>query len=162
MSAVCVKMGKFELKAVQSLAAWPWVALYLLLFSHQVVSNSFSTPWTVAVQAPLSMGCPEHGREYWSELPFPSPRDLPNPGIKPESPLSPALTSGFFTTEPPGKAPDLLGYWLKTSLNLSAPIPWLWILFCYQAELFIYTHSSGQPVVQLVTILKIRGTLPTA
>ena len=89
------------------------------------MSNSFSTPWTVALQAPLSMGFPEHGQEYWSGLPFPSPRDLPNPEIKPELPPSPELTSGFFTTEPPGKPPDLLGHWLQTrgwiSLNLSAP-----------------------------------------
>jgi len=44
----------------------------------------FVTPWTVAHQAPLSM---EFSRqEYWSGLPFPSPEDLPNPGIKPRSP----------------------------------------------------------------------------
>ena len=66
-------------------------------------------------------GMPRTWTRILGELPFPSPRDLPNPGIKPESPLSPALTSGFFTTEPPGKPPDLLGYWLKTILNLSAP-----------------------------------------
>ena len=42
------------------------------------------TPWTVALQAPLSM---EFSREdYWSGLPFPSPRDLPDPGIEPEFP----------------------------------------------------------------------------
>ena len=44
----------------------------------------FSTPWTVACQAPLSMGFPR--QEYWSELPFPSPGDFPVPGIEPESP----------------------------------------------------------------------------
>ena len=38
-------------------------------------------------------------QEYWSWLPFATPGDLPNPGIEP---MSPALTSGFFTTEPPG------------------------------------------------------------
>ena len=41
----------------------------------------FVTPWTVARQAPLSMGFSR--QEYWSGLPFPSPGDLPNPGIKP-------------------------------------------------------------------------------
>ena len=41
--------------------------------------------------------------EYWSGLPFPTPRDLPNLGIKPVSLASPALAGGFFTTEPPGK-----------------------------------------------------------
>ena len=43
----------------------------------------FATPWTVAYQAPLSMGFPR--QEYWSGLPFPSPGDLPDPGIKPRS-----------------------------------------------------------------------------
>ena len=54
------------------------------------------TPWTVARQAPLSMGFPR--QEYGSELPFSSPGDLPDPGIEPTS--SP-LTGRFFTTEPP-------------------------------------------------------------
>ena len=56
-------------------------------------------PWTVARQAPLSMGFSR--QEYWSELPFPSPGDLPDSGI--ES-ASPALAGGFFTTEPTGKS----------------------------------------------------------
>ena len=68
--------------------------------SCSVVSNS-ATPWTVAHQAPLSM---EFSRqEYWSELPFPIPGDLPNLGINPASLVSPALAGRFFTTEPPGK-----------------------------------------------------------
>ena len=73
--------------------------MLLLLFSHYVMSDSFATPWTIAYQAPLSMGFPR--QEYWSVLPFPSSGDLPNPGIKP---ASPTLTVGFFTTEPSGKA----------------------------------------------------------
>ena len=44
------------------------------------------------------------GREYWSGLPFPSPGDLPYPGIEPGSPTFPALADGFFTLEPLGKA----------------------------------------------------------
>ena len=59
---------------------------------------TFVTPQTVAHQAPLSMGFPR--QEYWSGLPFPSPGDLPDPGIEP---VCPALADGFFTTEPPGK-----------------------------------------------------------
>ena len=59
---------------------------------------------TVALQASLSMGFPR--QEYWSGLPFLSPADLPDPGIEPESPKSPALAGGFFTTEPPGKPYD--------------------------------------------------------
>ena len=55
------------------------------------------TPWTVAHQAPLSMRFSR--QEYWSGFPFPSPENLPDPGIKLKSPASPALASGFFTTE---------------------------------------------------------------
>ena len=61
----------------------------------------FATPWTVAHQAPLSMGFSR--QEYWSGLPFPSPGDLPIPGIEPSSLTSPALAGVFFTTEPLGK-----------------------------------------------------------
>ena len=52
------------------------------------------TPWTIARQAPQSMRFPKQG--YWSGLPFPSPGDLPDPGIEPESLTSPALGSRFF------------------------------------------------------------------
>ena len=58
----------------------------------------FATPWTVARQAPLSMGFSR--QEYWSGLPFPSPGDLPDPGIEPGSP---ALRADALTSEPPGK-----------------------------------------------------------
>ena len=51
--------------------------------------SDFGTPWTVAHQAPLSMGF--SSQEYWSGLPFPPPGDLPNPGIEPASLISPAL-----------------------------------------------------------------------
>ena len=57
------------------------------------------TPWTVTHQAPLSM---EFSRqEYWNGLPFPSPGDLPDPGIKPRSP---ALQADSLTSDPPGRA----------------------------------------------------------
>ena len=59
-----------------------------------------ATPWTVARQAPPSMGFSR--QEYWSGAPFPSPGDLPDPGIKPVSLVSPALAGGFFTTSAPG------------------------------------------------------------
>ena len=54
------------------------------------------TPWTVAHQPPLSMGF--SGQEYWNGLPFPSPRDLPDPGVEPAFLTSPALAGEFFTT----------------------------------------------------------------
>ena len=63
------------------------------------------TPWTIAHQAPLYMGFPK--QEYWSGLPFPSPGDLPNPGIELTSLVSPALAGRLFTTEPPGKPLNL-------------------------------------------------------
>ena len=47
--------------------------------------NPFATPWTIEHQAPLSLGCPR--QEYWIGLPFPFPGTLPNPGIKPTSPV---------------------------------------------------------------------------
>ena len=50
---------------------------------------TLATPWTVASQAPLSMGFSR--QEYWSGLPFPLPGDLPDPGIEPVSPAAPAL-----------------------------------------------------------------------
>ena len=56
------------------------------------------TLWTVACQAPLSMGFSR--QEYWSGLPHPHPEDLPDPGIEPESLTSSTLAGGFFTTVP--------------------------------------------------------------
>ena len=78
---------------------WYPEELLLPLFSHSVVSDSFATPWTIAHQAPLSMGSSR--QEYRSGLPFPSPGDLSDPGIEL---MSPALAGGFSTTEPPGKS----------------------------------------------------------
>ena len=54
------------------------------MFVCSVVPNSFATQWTVASQAHLPMGFSR--QEYWSGVPFPSPGDLPNPGIEPRSP----------------------------------------------------------------------------
>ena len=80
-----------------------------------------ATPWTVAYQAPPSMGFSR--QEHWSGLPFPSPGDLHNPGIKPGSP---ALKADALTSEPPGK-PNLKKkstvniHW-KTDAGAEAPI----------------------------------------
>ena len=57
----------------------------------------FATPWTAAHQAPLSMGFSR--QEYWSGLPFPSPGDIPDPGIEPRSPT---LQADALPSEPPG------------------------------------------------------------
>ena len=58
----------------------------------------FATPWTITYEASPSMGFSR--QEYWSGLPFPSPGDLPNPGIEPGSPT---LEADTLTSEPPGK-----------------------------------------------------------
>ena len=55
---------------------------------------TFATPWTIALKVPLSVGFSR--QEYWSGLPFPSPGDLPNPGIEP---ASPALQADSLPTE---------------------------------------------------------------
>ena len=78
---------------------------YKLLLQPQKVkvkslsrARLFATPWTVAYQAPPFMGFSR--QEYWSGLPFPSPGDLPDPGIEPGSP---AFQADTLTSEPPGK-----------------------------------------------------------
>ena len=70
--------------------------LYCLLFSCSIGSDSFATSWTVACQVPLGLFHGISQAEYWSGLPFPSPGDLPDPGIEPASPFSksPALQVG--------------------------------------------------------------------
>ena len=83
-------MGKLKkLKLLLNIQLWMYV---LSCFSRVQL---FATPWTVACQALLSMGFPR--QEYWSGLPFPSPRDLPDLRIKP---TFPALADRFFTAEP--------------------------------------------------------------
>ena len=79
----------------------------LSLFSYS------ATPWTVACQAPLSMGFPR--QEHWSGLPFPSRGDIPNPGWEP---TSPALAGVFFAAEPPWKPQKC--YYSKTNFTLDS------------------------------------------
>ena len=84
MFYVCLILSSFPMFSTHG-----FYLLFVFVLSCSVVSN----PWTVAHQVPLSM---EFSRsEYWSGLPFPSPGDLPNPGIEPTSPLA----SGFFTAK---------------------------------------------------------------
>ena len=75
--------------------------LHACVLSCVCVLRLCAAPWTVACQAPLSMGCSR--QKYWSWLPFPPPEDLPDPGIETASPTSLALAGKFFTTEPYGK-----------------------------------------------------------
>ena len=82
-------------------------------YMHACVLNHvqlFVIPWTVACQVPLSLEF--FRQECWNRLPFPTPEDLPDPGIEPASLESPALAGGFFITLSPGK-PHLLD-WLHS------------------------------------------------
>ena len=74
------------------------IALVVVLSTQSLRSVLLVTSWTAARQALLSMGF--FKQEYCSGLPFSSPGDLPNLGIKP---VSLAMAGGFFTAEPPGK-----------------------------------------------------------
>ena len=81
------------------------ITLYLVVVSLRVCVLScvrlFVTPWTVARQAPLSMGFSRQG--YWSRFPFLPPGDISNPGTETASLVPPALAGRFFTTVPSGK-----------------------------------------------------------
>ena len=101
------------------------------------------TPWTVAHQAPLSM---EFSRqEYWSGLPFPSPEDLPDPGIDPRSP---ALQADSLLTESPGKPINVCKtYSISPSFTFDMRIYVLFFFFTVSlagslSVLLIFTVSS--------------------
>ena len=106
------------------------------------MSNSFASPWTVTLQAPLSMSFPR--QEYWSGLPFPSLGDLPDPGIKPRSP---ALQADSLPTELQGK-PLLCHMYFKYifSLNIYVLTLLMKVQFLRQEdplEKEMATHSSS-------------------
>ena len=86
-----------------------------MLFSCQVVSDSFATPCSVANQAPLSMGFPR--QDYWSGLSFPSLADLPDLGIELASSVVSGLAGRFFTTGPSGK--PLINLYSSVQFNRS-------------------------------------------
>ena len=90
------------------------------------MSDSSVTPWTVAHQAPLSIGFLRQG--YWNGLPFPSPEDLLDLGLEPESS---ALAGEFFTTEPP---------W-KLALGFKGDL--MKVVFCALLPLFSCDFSIG-------------------
>ena len=83
----------------------------------------FATPWTVAHQGSPSMGFSR--QEYWSGLPFPSPGDLPDPGIEPRSP---ALQADALTSEPPGKPQQHMKILTKKVENLPKCFPLLQVV----------------------------------
>ena len=93
------RTGKDEFSFQSQSKAMPKnVHKWVKSLSHVRLSCVFAIPWTVDYQASLSMGFSR--QEYWSGLPFPSPGDLPNPGIEPRSPT---LQADALPSEPPGK-----------------------------------------------------------
>ena len=105
-----------------------------------VVADS-ATPWTVAHEDPLSM---EFSRqEYWGGMPFPPPRDLPNPGIEP---MFPALEGGFFTSEPPWKPSGLFS---RSCFNVNFLNPYC-LLICVIA---FFSLSFCLPVFHFLSVL---------
>ena len=93
------EMAVFSLYIYVCIHTHTYICIYMnvcMKWSRSVVSDS-ATPWTVAYQAPPSMGFSK--QEYWSGLPFSSPGDLPDPGIEPRSP---SFQADALTSEPPG------------------------------------------------------------
>ena len=88
------------------------------MFSRSVASDSVA-PWTLAHQAPLSMGFSR--QEYWTGVPFSSPRDLPDPGIEPRSS---ALQVDSLPSEPPGKPLGDLRTISMLSKHVSSSVQW--------------------------------------
>ena len=83
------------------------------------MSGSLWPPWTITYQTPLTMGFSRW--EYWSGLPFPFPRDLPNPGIKLRSP---ALQADALPSEPLGKPSPILSSFQKPTSYLKLRCGW--------------------------------------
>ena len=92
----------------------------------------FTTPWTVAYQAPPSMGFSR--QECWSGLPFPSPGDLPDPGIEPRSP---ALRVDALPSEPPGRSTQLSDF----HFTFSEPV--VNILACQETLFYKMTFNGS-------------------
>ena len=110
-------------------SALPW-SCYNKVFIKWIKLKSlshvrlFAAPWIVAYQAPLSMGFSR--QEYWSGLPFPSPGNLPDPGIEPKSP---ALQADALPSKPPGKS-------LKFSDSITLLKVLCILLFCFWLKSF--------------------------
>ena len=107
----------------------------------------YVTPWTVAHQAPPSMGFSR--QEYWSGLPFPSPGDLPEPGIKPRSP---ALQADVLTSEPPGK-PYIYMWWnitqpLKKNKIMPSAATWMSLEIILLSE--VSRTEKGKYMISLI------------
>ena len=103
--------GERRRERVCTNSRWEVLFLVRLLSFLRLVPTPW-TLWTVACQAPLSMGFSR--QEYWSGLPCPPPGDLPDPGIEPRSLTSPPLAGGFFTTAATWEAYSWYSMWFNS------------------------------------------------
>ena len=124
---------------------------YVYMLSHFSHVWFFATPWTVARQAPLSMGFSREG--YWSGLPCPSPRDLFHPGTEPATPVSQALQADLLPSEPPGKSTCHYAfvqihrmYTIKSEPQCKL---WIWVIRMYPWK-FISGHRHSTLVTMLM------------
>ena len=107
----------------------------------------FGTPWTVAHQAPQSV---EFSRqEYWSGLPFPSPGDLPKPGIEPGSPT---LQAGALSSEPPGATSLTLACSKIIHLPFQDKLGICWDVY----ECLLYVCQLSEHVIRFFSLLTYR------
>ena len=122
----------------------------------------FATPWSVALQAPLSMGFSR--QEYWSWLPCPPPGDLPDPGIKPVSLMSPHWQAGSLPLVPPGKpsAWCVMGPFLLNEEMHKLERAWRDFIYCdlvfvtlkkWHLNFISFLSSNGDLLVCYVKIL---------
>ena len=119
----------------------------------------FATPWTVAHQAPLSMGFSR--QEYWSGLPCPPPVDLSDPGIEPASPASPSLQADSLPLSH-WRSPELNTVLSNTSQNLVVFFRWFSLkveLIMIQDHLFNFSFMSPQKVAIFSSYLFCTFTL---
>ena len=103
----------------------------------------FATPWTVAYQASPSMGFSR--QEYWSGLPFPSPGDLPDPGIEPGSPT---LEADALTSKPPGTIDTCLLELNQFAVHLKLTHHCQSTILQYKINIFKKGNFPGGPVVK--------------
>ena len=137
---------------------WWWITERShLIYLHAIkIVQLFATPWTVAHQAPQSMGF--FRQEYWSGLPFPSPRDLPDPGIEPRSP---ALQADSLPSKPAGKPKTFEGianFWflIFSCWRIQNPGEWL------QGWSWVSWRSEPTALLWLPSPAITRGHLPPA
>ena len=125
------------------------LCVFVSMLSHVQL---FAAPWTVARQAPLSVEFPR--QEYWSGLPLPPPRDLPDPRIKS---VSPALASGFFTTAPSNWSENIsVVSWFIEKLS----VLWTWSLLCfYKFSWILLKLWSFEKIIRILTGMFWGGSL---